>query len=74
VDNIDYLDSQANLYVAAGRAARMTVGHVDDKGTIRLIATVPTESGARAVVVAADGTAVVADPHHGAVMVFSPEH
>jgi len=72
VDNIDYLEDQANLYVAAGRAARLTIGHVDAKGTINVVATAHTADGARVVVVAADGTSVVGDPHHGRVLMFSP--
>ena len=71
VDNIDYLERTGNLYVAAGRAERLTVIHVDAKGALSVLATAPTAQGARVVVVAGDGTAIVGDPHHGRVLMFS---
>jgi DNA-binding beta-propeller fold protein YncE len=72
VDNIDYLGARETLYVAAGKAARLTAAHVDERGTLAVVATASTVAGARVVVVAGDGTAVVGDPHHGRVLLFSP--
>lgn len=72
VDNIDYLGSRRRLYVAAGKAARLTVAEVSDKGILAEVASVPTVAGARVVVVAADGMAVVGDPAHGGVLLLSP--
>jgi DNA-binding beta-propeller fold protein YncE len=72
VDNIDYLEAQQTLYVAAGRAARLTVARVSDAAKVTVLRTHATARGARVVVVAADGTAVVGDPGHGGVLVFPP--
>jgi sugar lactone lactonase YvrE len=72
VDNIDYLDATHRLYVAAGKASRLSVAEISDKGEVVQVALVPTAPGARVVVVAADGTAVVGDPTHGGVLVLSP--
>jgi DNA-binding beta-propeller fold protein YncE len=74
VDNIDYLDATHRLYVAAGKASRLSVAEVSNKGEIVQVALAPTAPGARVVVVAADGTAVVGDPTHGGVLVLSPVH
>jgi hypothetical protein len=74
VDNIDYLDATHRLYVAAGKANRLSVAQVSDKGKIVQVALAPTVPGARVVVIAADGTAVVSDPTHGGVLVLSPVH
>jgi hypothetical protein len=74
VDNIDYLDAEQNLYVAAGKAARLTVAHVGVRGKLVTLGTAATAEGARVVVVARDGTAVVADPMHGRVLMISPQH
>jgi DNA-binding beta-propeller fold protein YncE len=72
VDNIDYLDATGRLYVAAGKASRLSVAEVGSKGQLVQVASTPTAPGARVVVVAADGTAVVGDPTHGGVLVLSP--
>jgi DNA-binding beta-propeller fold protein YncE len=72
VDNIDYLDASQTLYVAAGKAARLTLVGVDDGGKLHVRATARTALGARVVVAAADGTAVVGDPGHGVVLLVSP--
>jgi DNA-binding beta-propeller fold protein YncE len=74
VDNIDYLETKQNLFVAAGKAARLTVAHVGAGGKLVTLGTAPTAEGARVVVVARDGTAVVADPMHGRVLMISPQH
>jgi hypothetical protein len=76
VDNIDYLEERQALYVAAGKAARLTVAHVDGNGqgkvTLTVAGTATTAEGSRVVVAAPDGTAVVADPGHGRLLVFAP--
>lgn len=72
VDNIDYLAGADNLYVAAGKAGRLTVIHVGKGGALAVLATLSTAAGARTVVVTGDGSAVVTDPHHGRVLLFSP--
>ena len=53
---------------------KVTVAHVGDKGTLTALGTASTAEGARVVVVAGDGTAVVADPNHGRVLMLSPLH
>jgi hypothetical protein len=74
VDNIDYLPASSRLYVAAGKAARLTVAHVDERGALSVVGSAPTADGARTVVVGADGAAYLVDPLHGAVLVLTPVH
>jgi DNA-binding beta-propeller fold protein YncE len=62
VDNVDYLDAQKLLYVAAGKAAKLTVVRVDDKGVPTAIAIAPTADRARNAVVDANGNAYLVDP------------
>jgi DNA-binding beta-propeller fold protein YncE len=47
VDDIDYAPSTHLLYVGAGRAAKLTVARVDDKGKLSTEASVTTHEGAR---------------------------
>jgi len=70
VDNIDYLAEKALLYVAAGRAARLTIARVDDQGHFAVVATAATSDGARSVVADAQGNAYVADPGNARLLVF----
>ncbi|HEY3451903.1 MAG TPA: hypothetical protein VGK67_36430 [Myxococcales bacterium] len=73
VDNIDYLESRRLLYVAAGKAARLTVAQVGDDGSLRPVVSVPTSAGARTVVVDASGASYLVDPAQGRVLrVASP--
>jgi hypothetical protein len=73
VDNIDYLDRQQRLYVAAGRAARLTVAHVGPDGKLVALGSAATTPGARVVVVTGDGVAVIGDPAHGGVLLLTPQ-
>ncbi|MEO6573996.1 MAG: hypothetical protein ABIP89_09165, partial [Polyangiaceae bacterium] len=61
VDNLDYLDGKQLLYVAAGKAAKLTVAKLDDKGELTVTATGATSEGARNAVADTNGTAYVAD-------------
>jgi hypothetical protein len=72
VDNIDYVDATQLLYVAAGKAARLTVARVDDKGRLAVVATGETSEGARNAVADANGTAYVADSQQARLLVFKP--
>ena len=72
VDNIDYLEARQLLYVAAGKAARLTIAQVGDKGAVETVATVVTSEGARTVVADRDGNAVVGDPAQGRVLLITP--
>jgi DNA-binding beta-propeller fold protein YncE len=72
VDNIDYLDAKKQLFVAAGKAATLTVATVDDKGALTVLATSPTAQGARNVVADSRGVAYVADGNNGQLLVLTP--
>lgn len=72
IDNIDYLDERAQLYIAAGKSGTLTLARVDAKGAPAVVATVPTAPGARVVVAAANGTAYVADGKQGRVIALAP--
>ncbi len=71
VDNIDYLESRGQLYVAAGKAATLSIFQVDDKGNLALIGSGPTTQGGRTAVVDAGGTAYVIDPAQGGILAVS---
>jgi DNA-binding beta-propeller fold protein YncE len=71
IDNIDYVPSRHELYVAAGKAAKLAVLRFDDaRFTTERTAT--TARGARVVVADDAGTAFVGDPVGGRVLVFAP--
>jgi DNA-binding beta-propeller fold protein YncE len=72
IDNIDYVEGRRELYVAAGRAARLAVLRVADDGTLATVATAETARGARVVVADANGTAFVGDPKGGRLLAFHP--
>jgi DNA-binding beta-propeller fold protein YncE len=68
VDNIDYVEPRRELFVAAGKAATLTVARVDDRGEPRVVATAPTAPGARVVVADREGNAFVIDPGGGRIL------
>jgi DNA-binding beta-propeller fold protein YncE len=70
VDNIDWLEPQRLLYAAAGKAARLTVARVDDKGQPTVVATGSSTEGARNGVADASGNAYVPDAHGAQLLVF----
>jgi DNA-binding beta-propeller fold protein YncE len=70
VDNIDLLPEKKLLYVAAGKAERLTVARVDDKGKLEIVATGVTSPGARNPVADESGKAYVADAQGARVLVF----
>jgi hypothetical protein len=70
VDNLDYLDDKGLLYVAASRAARLTVARVDDKGQLAVVATGETAEGARNAVADANGRAYLVDGAGARLFVF----
>jgi DNA-binding beta-propeller fold protein YncE len=61
VDNIDWLESKHLLYVAAGKAARLTLVRIDDQGHPSVFASGPTTEGARNAVADANGNAYLTD-------------
>jgi hypothetical protein len=71
VDNFDFLPSRRLLYVAAGKAARLTVASVDYHGKTTIVAVGETSQGARNAVADANGTAYVADSLAARLLVFA---
>ncbi|HEY8074690.1 MAG TPA: hypothetical protein VIF62_11280 [Labilithrix sp.] len=69
VDNVQWVASQRLLYVGAAKAAKLSIVHVDEKGLANVVATVSTAAGARNAVVDASGTAYLADPNNGGILV-----
>jgi hypothetical protein len=69
VDNIDVLNGV--VYVAAARAARLTVAVVDDRGELTVEATGDTAEGARNAVADAQGNVYVPDPKAARLLVFA---
>ena len=65
VDDIDYSAASHMLYVGAARAAQLVVASVDASGKLTIVATVPTEKGARNPAVTAGGKVFLA--HGGGV-------
>jgi hypothetical protein len=74
VDNIDYLPSTRSLYVAAARAAAITIAHIDEEGVLTKTAARATAKGARNAVATDAGIAYVADGPDGKVLVVGPTH
>jgi hypothetical protein len=68
VDNIDCVAGK--LYVAAGKAAKLTVATIDDKGQLTVVAAGDSSDGACNAVVDANGNAYVADSLGGRLLVF----
>src|SRR5713226_5033124 len=60
VDDIDYVPASHMLFVGAAKAAQLTVASVDANGKLTVIATVPTEKGARNPAVATNGKVFLA--------------
>lgn len=73
LDNLDYLPETRSLYAAAGRAAKLTIAHLDEQGVLRSSAEVGTETGARNAVVSAEGVAVIGNGSAGKVVVVKPK-
>jgi DNA-binding beta-propeller fold protein YncE len=72
VDNLDFVESRHELYVAAARAATLTVVRAD-AGRLAPAAIVATTVGARNAVVTDEGVAYVTDAGHGNVLVVAGE-
>ncbi len=71
VDNVDYVAATRRLYVAAGKASRLTVVEVGDGGTLTVVATADTHDGARNGVADASGRAYLADSPGARLVVVS---
>ncbi|HEY5010062.1 MAG TPA: hypothetical protein VIH73_02835 [Acidimicrobiales bacterium] len=69
VDNIDYVDGR--IYVAAGKASKLTVASVDARGQLTVVAVGESSSGARNAVADARGNAYVTDSSGARLLVFA---
>jgi DNA-binding beta-propeller fold protein YncE len=72
VDNIDYVEQRHELYVAAARAATLTIARLDPQGGLTLRVTVATKPGARNAVATDEGTAYLTDSSDGKILVVAP--
>jgi len=72
VDNLDFHAGKGTLYVASAADGTIKIARVADGGALTEVATAKTASGARNPVVAADGTAYVADSAGGRLLVVQP--
>lgn len=72
VDNIDYVESRRELFVASAQAPTLSVFRVGDGGQLTLAGQGPTARFARVVVADASGRAYVADPAGGRILAFEP--
>ena len=72
VDNIDYVASRGELYVAAGRAARLTVARLDAAGKLAAVASVATAPGARNAVATDEGVAFLTHSAEARLLVAKP--
>ena len=76
MDDIHYEAATHMVYAGAGRAAKLTIARLDDKGHLAVVAQVPTQMGARNATVGKNGTVYLA--HGGqtklsALVVVSPQ-
>ena len=72
IDNIDYVESRHELYVAAARSATLTIARLDEHGILTPIASVSTAHGARNAVATEHGTAYLTDSAAGKILVVAP--
>jgi DNA-binding beta-propeller fold protein YncE len=70
LDNLDYLRSSRLLYAAAGKAARLTVAHVEKDGRLTTIAIGATAEGARNAVAGPVGDSYVVDARGARLLDF----
>ena len=71
VDNIDFASATRRLYVAAGKAGRLTVAQVGDHGSFSVITTVATREGARNAVADVNGNAYIGDSAGASLLVVA---
>jgi len=69
VDDLGYWSSRGLLYVASGLDATLRVVRADDDGTLTVVATASTATGARNAVVDEHGRAFVTDSEGGRIFV-----
>ena len=71
VDNLDYVDGLRQLFVAAGRAGRLTIARLDEQGVLASLAVVDTSPGARNAVATEQGVAYVTDSPRGRILIVA---
>ena len=72
VDDLDYAAADHRVYAGAGDAATLTVAAMDPHGALSVIATVPTQEGARNGVVSRDGRVYLAHSRSSELIVIAP--
>lgn len=72
VDNIDFVEPLHSFYVAAGKAATLTVASIDSAGHATKVVVSTSVPGARNGVADDRGNAYVPDPTNARLLVFSP--
>jgi hypothetical protein len=73
VDDFDYDPASRTVYVAAGKAATLTVARVAATGALTSLGVVPTQTGAHNGVVDARGTVYLAHGKAGELLAMSPD-
>jgi len=71
VDNIDYVEAKKELFASAGKAAKLTVARIGDKGEVTVIATRETAQGARNAVADSSGNAYLVDAQNARLLLFA---
>ncbi len=70
VDAIEFSDATKRLYVAAGKAARLTIAELGPTGVPSIVSTTTTVVGARNAVVDSRGRAYMVDPHTARLLTY----
>jgi DNA-binding beta-propeller fold protein YncE len=73
VDDIDYVASTHHVYVGAAKAATLTVASLDPKGSLAVLASVPTKEGARNGVVTQDGRVYLSHSRASELILVTPQ-
>lgn len=71
IDDVQWLEGEHLLYVAAVRVAKMVIVRSSDRGDLTAIATVATSEGARNAVIDGAGNAYLADGPHAQLLVVA---
>lgn len=72
IDNIDFVASRHELYVAAAKAATLTIARLDPETGLTAVAIARTRPGARNAVATDRGVAYLSDAPEGQVLVVAP--
>jgi hypothetical protein len=72
VDDLDYAPADHRVYVGAAAAAKLTIATLDARGGLALVASVPTQAGARNGVVTRDGRVYLSHSKASELIVVAP--